>query len=85
MFWLRIQPNDIQRNGEKHQYIISSGGQVSSARGFSFLYAMEESKFKLQLQALTSVFMIELNNVPESWFHFTFTFKAGKLVSWLFQ
>ena len=78
MFWLRIQPNDIDRNGEKHQYIISSGGQVSSSRGFAFLYAKEESKFKLQLQTTTGVYRTALTNIPENWFHFAFTFKEGK-------
>ena len=77
MFWLRIQPNDIAKNTENHQYIISSGGQVSSSRGFAFLYAKEESKFKLQLQTTTAVYRTALTNIPETWFHFAFTFKEG--------
>lgn len=78
MFWLRIRPNDIDNNGANHQYIISSGGQVESARGFSFLYAKEESKFKLQIQTTANVYMAELASLPENWFHFAFTFKKGK-------
>ena len=79
MFWLRIQPNDISGNSNKHQYIISSGGQVSSSRGFAFLYAKEESKFKLQLQTTSAVYRTALTNVPENWFHFAFTFKEGSI------
>ena len=61
---------------QQHQYIISSGGQVSNSRGFSFLYATEEQKFKLQLQTKKYVYMIEFDNLAETWVHIVFTWKV---------
>ncbi len=78
MFWLRIRSSDIETNGANHQYIISSGGQVDSARGFSFLYSKEDSKFKLQIQTTSNVYITEFASLPDDWFHFAFTFKKGK-------
>lgn len=83
-FWMKITSADLSiADGDKdqqHQYIISSGGQVSNSRGFSFLYAAEEQKFKLQLQTKKYVYMIEFDNMPETWAHIAFTWKAeGKI------
>ena len=84
-FWLKITTADLRAaTGDKdqqHQYIISSGGQVSNSRGFSFLYATEEQKFKLQLQTKKYVYMIEFDNLAETWVHIVFTWKVeGKWI-----
>ena len=82
-FWIKISYADL-RIGQsdtqyKHQYFISSGGQVSNSRGWSFLYAADESKFKLQLQTMQYVYMIEFaeTQIPETWSHICFTWSAG--------
>ena len=78
-FWLKITSSDLavplNDQQQQHQYIISSGGQVSNSRGFSFLYAAEEQKFKLQLQTRYYVYMIEFSNLQETWCHIAFTWK----------
>ena len=80
-FWIFITADDLKvassNSDQQHQYIISSGGQVSTSRGFSFLYAAEEKKYKLQLQTRNTVYMIELESLPEKWTHMAFTWNRG--------
>ena len=84
-FWLKITEDDVRVNpgdkNQQHQYIISSGGQVPDSRGFSFLYAAEQNKFKLQLQTKKYIYTIELDDLEQTWIHFAFTWKVdGKLI-----
>ena len=84
-FWLKITEDNVRVNGgdknQQHQYIISSGGQVPDSRGFSFLYAAEQNKFKLQLQTKKYIYTVEMDDLEQTWIHFAFTWKVdGKLI-----
>ena len=65
--------------GNTHQYVISTGGQRRDSRGFAFLYQKDAqfTGFKLQLQTSTADYVVQLPQIPETWFAFAFTFKNG--------
>lgn len=96
-FWIYITEKDIDTDGlpeQKHQYIISSGGQVSTSRGFAILYNSDTRRFKIQLQTSKYVYSLDFDIPlanPEDigkggsggtnggWVHVAFTwFSAGK-------
>ena len=82
IFWIKITASMIATNlnaRNTHQYIISTGGQRRDSRGFAFLYQKDAqfTGFKLQLQTSTADYVIQLAQVPETWFAVAFTFKNG--------
>lgn len=63
-FWIFITEKDVETNGkpdQNHQYIISSGGQVSSSRGFAVLYNADIKRFKVQLQTSQNVYSLDFD------------------------
>ena len=82
IFWIKITSSMINANlqaGNTHQYVISTGGQRRDSRGFAFLYQKDAqfTGFKLQLQTSTADYVVQLAQIPETWFAFAFTFKNG--------
>lgn len=100
-FWLFITEKDVDTEGQadqKHQYIISSGGQVSTSRGFAILYNAETSRFKIQLQTSLRVYSLDFDLPmadPEAiagggggtnggWVHVAFTWFSAGEVNYIF-
>lgn len=90
-FWFRMTASDRnidsglvgKSNSQNHQYIASSGGQISNSRGFSILYAVDEKRYKIQIQSMNYAYLVEVaeDSVGDDWVHFAFTWKEeGTLI-----